>query len=399
MQAGSQSFGWCWLRPLHNSASPQLEGRSLSTPLMERPRTSHYERRSITTLWRPKTGQGTQQGSGRDNATKMSSQPTSAPYLKQDTLETRRGGASENSWYETDFNGEPCVGPSRRPSGAESAPKENKTVGRQPSRRERLSSLFLPKLKERAAMQEERLGNAKHSHTGSWLRRAKSTTLRIGRKPLLEHCEPQEADDLEHIAAEAHLMSEHSIDPTRLHGGAAARASAAAASRERFEFSRSPIQKDLSKIKDADLSTDSESGIGIDLKDSSDHASDTGSSTLPRLDPASLPPELFDHVISYLDALSVMHAELVSRKWLETAGSYRTWRGLFGTDFNDKRSVSRRVALNVGGFGLGSAVRAQDWKQMWKSRMALDARWRDGYAAAIYLEGHRDSVYCVQFDE
>ena len=36
---------------------------------------------------------------------------------------------------------------------------------------------------------------------------------------------------------------------------------------------------------------------------------------------------------------------------------------------------------------------------MWKTRKALQQRWRDGYAAAIYLEGHTDSVYCVQFDD
>lgn len=32
-------------------------------------------------------------------------------------------------------------------------------------------------------------------------------------------------------------------------------------------------------------------------------------------------------------------------------------------------------------------------------RQALDRRWKDGKAAAIYLQGHTDSVYCVQFDE
>nr|ANM86684.1 F-box and WD40 domain protein [Cladonia uncialis subsp. uncialis]AUW30870.1 putative F-box and WD40 domain protein [Cladonia uncialis subsp. uncialis] len=36
---------------------------------------------------------------------------------------------------------------------------------------------------------------------------------------------------------------------------------------------------------------------------------------------------------------------------------------------------------------------------MWRARSALEQRWKDGYAAAIYLEGHSDSVYCVQFDE
>ena len=41
----------------------------------------------------------------------------------------------------------------------------------------------------------------------------------------------------------------------------------------------------------------------------------------------------------------------------------------------------------------------RDWKGMWKVRKALHSRWADGYAAAIYLEGHQDTVYCVQFDK
>ena len=36
---------------------------------------------------------------------------------------------------------------------------------------------------------------------------------------------------------------------------------------------------------------------------------------------------------------------------------------------------------------------------MWRARKALNQRWQKGRAAAIYLDGHSDSVYCVQFDE
>ena len=55
--------------------------------------------------------------------------------------------------------------------------------------------------------------------------------------------------------------------------------------------------------------------------------------------------------------------------------------------------------VDVGGFGLGKQRPDQDWKKMWKIRKSLQSRWISGSAAAIYLEGHRDSVYCVQFDE
>lgn len=49
--------------------------------------------------------------------------------------------------------------------------------------------------------------------------------------------------------------------------------------------------------------------------------------------------------------------------------------------------------------GLGRIRPEQDWKKMFLVRRALDLRWEQGKAAAIYLDGHKDSVYCVQFDE
>lgn len=53
----------------------------------------------------------------------------------------------------------------------------------------------------------------------------------------------------------------------------------------------------------------------------------------------------------------------------------------------------------IGGSGLGNAGPNQDWKSIWRARKALNQRWQEGHAAAIYLDGHSDSVYCVQFDE
>lgn len=49
--------------------------------------------------------------------------------------------------------------------------------------------------------------------------------------------------------------------------------------------------------------------------------------------------------------------------------------------------------------GLGPSLPDQDWKAMLKARKELNSRWSNGKAFAIYLEGHTDSVYCVQFDE
>ena len=61
--------------------------------------------------------------------------------------------------------------------------------------------------------------------------------------------------------------------------------------------------------------------------------------------------------------------------------------------------IHNSPASSIGGSGLGKRRPDQNWKRMWKVRKMLDNRWLKGQAAAIYLEGHKDSVYCVQFDE
>jgi hypothetical protein len=61
--------------------------------------------------------------------------------------------------------------------------------------------------------------------------------------------------------------------------------------------------------------------------------------------------------------------------------------------------TKKLVQFQIGGLGLGKTGADQDWKSMWRARKALHQRWHDGHAAAIYLDGHSDSVYCVQFDE
>lgn len=95
-------------------------------------------------------------------------------------------------------------------------------------------------------------------------------------------------------------------------------------------------------------------------------------------------------MLSFLDAQSLVQAELISRGWYQIASSRHAWKHVYCTEFvnagHEDRAVQERLVLG------------QDWKSMWRTRKALDQRWLDGYAAAIYLEGHTDSVYCVQFD-
>ena len=199
--------------------------------------------------------------------------------------------------------------------------------------------------------------------------------------------------------------------PDSTTSGAAARA-AAAAQNQMLRFSQN------SRLAEPEVSRDSESGIGIEVRDGAGENSETPIPVVrgglwpefsivclgfnARTDPASiLPEELVAQILSYLDATSLINAELVSRRWQISAGSNRIWRHVFLGEFEQSRQSHQNqlAAVQIGGRGLGKYVGDQHWKKMWRARTALHQRWVDGHAAAIYLEGHTDCVYCVQFDE
>jgi len=189
------------------------------------------------------------------------------------------------------------------------------------------------------------------------------------------------------------------ILPDDLCAGAAARA-AAAAQNEQMELARLEMAKmewDWIKTSEMRLTNDSESGIGIDLRDGSD-LSDTELDIL-RIDPVSyLPSEVMAQVLSYLDPASLMEAESVSKSWYRQASSPHVWKHVFRGAY-PHRPASATATKKKQPVGLGKSVPNQDWKRMYFVRRALEQRWKEGKAAAIYLHGHQDSVYCAQFDE
>lgn len=183
------------------------------------------------------------------------------------------------------------------------------------------------------------------------------------------------------------------IFPNDMYAGAAARAAAAAQN----EMAR--VERDSAKLSDARLPQDSESGIGIDLRDRSEELSDVDLEEIVRLDPAKyLPTEIMSQVFSYLDPQSLMQSELVSHAWRGQASSRHIWRQVFRRVYGHSRpsGISSKKKQSA---GLGKTIPNQDWKRMFFVRRALDDRWKEGKAAAIYLHGHTDSVYCAQFDE
>ncbi|THC96089.1 hypothetical protein EYZ11_004411 [Aspergillus tanneri] len=180
------------------------------------------------------------------------------------------------------------------------------------------------------------------------------------------------------------------ILPNDRYAGAAARAAAAA-------------QNELAKAErdgwvDAKLPRDSESGIGIDLRDRSE-LSDVDQDMV-RVDPvAYLPPEVMSQVFTNLDPESLLQSELVSRVWNEQASSRHVWRHVFRRAYGHSRPSGTSPEKKKQSLGLGKPHPNQDWKRMFFVRRALEHRWKEGKAAAIYLHGHTDSVYCAQFDE
>ncbi|KAI3177033.1 hypothetical protein DTO027I6_1932 [Penicillium roqueforti] len=182
--------------------------------------------------------------------------------------------------------------------------------------------------------------------------------------------------------------------PNHMSAGAAARA-AAAAQNEQMEAARKAELEN--KMLDLRVPQDSESGICIDLGDRSD-TSDSELLAMTRLDPvALLPAEITSHIFSYLDPDSLMDAELVSRAWCRASSSH-VWRHVFRNAYG-RRPLSETASKVKLSSGLGKSIPNQDWKKKFLVRRALDQRWKDGKAAAIYLQGHEDSVYCSQFDE
>lgn len=255
--------------------------------------------------------------------------------------------------------------------------------------------------------------------TSGWLHRCMSTSLKSNRpyEPSIPSLAPppyqgsSNLEDEDFTALPA--MPSPSTDPPKpsLVSGAAARA-AAAAQNELFDSIRNM------RLAEPKLTRDSESGVGIDVQDRADSLAEfdfgidlpivrkgenEAYDTKPYYadscpDPLSvLPEELVGHILSFLDASSLMQAELVSHDWHRSASSQHVWGEVFRAEFQEHSQSSAATART--GPGLGRALFGQNWKNMWRARKALQQRWLDGYAAAIYLEGHTDSVYCVQFDE
>lgn len=122
------------------------------------------------------------------------------------------------------------------------------------------------------------------------------------------------------------------------------------------------------------------------------------------LDPvSSLPAELSCLILSMLPASTLKSAEVVSHRWRKIATDPHLWRIMFQRDYGGaliRPPTGPFLPKLMGGLGIGKpGVVEQPWKRMYVAKRQLERRWETGEATAIRLNGHTDSVYCVQFDE
>jgi F-box and WD-40 domain protein 1/11 len=176
-------------------------------------------------------------------------------------------------------------------------------------------------------------------------------------------------------------------------GGAAARATAAAQNewlgRSRgFLFTEDPFE-------------DQESGIGISVNapELAPTTDVVASGSISRVDFISyLPTEIAIQILAYLNQTSLRQAAMVSRRWATVTSSEHVWREVFLREQRKTYATSEPLALGAG-LGLPTFKPDHDWKDLYRIKNQLERNWVQGTAESVYLNGHLDSIYCVQFDE
>ncbi|TDZ34822.1 Beta-TrCP [Colletotrichum spinosum] len=146
--------------------------------------------------------------------------------------------------------------------------------------------------------------------------------------------------------------------------------------------------------------TDRESGIGITVAHTeSDPELEADDANISRIDFVSqLPVELAIQILAHLDATALRTASRTSRHWHELVRNQHVWRESFLREKTGTYATSLPVQPGAGQ-GVPAIVPGVDWKQVYQVKEELDRRWKEGKARPVYLNGHLDSIYCLQFDE
>lgn len=199
------------------------------------------------------------------------------------------------------------------------------------------------------------------------------------------------------------MGSEPPVIPT--HTGGAAKA--AAAMQNEF-FARQSMQHTwLNASSSEDGGNDRESGIGIAVTVPSIEVDDADQedavppqdANISRLDFVTrLPAELAIHVLAYLDAAALAKASTVSSDWDRIIRNQHIWRESCLRETTTTYATSGPVKPGTG-LGIPPVMPSNDWRRIYQTKQELSQRWKGGKARPVYLNGHTDSIYCLQFDE
>lgn len=112
----------------------------------------------------------------------------------------------------------------------------------------------------------------------------------------------------------------------------------------------------------------------------------------------TLPSEITFQIFVLLDLPSLIRATLTCRDWLNFIQSPDIWRHIFYREkpigcANELPVKSRK------GSRLSKIEPGVDWKAIYRTRHELVQGWKKGRARPVFMQGHRDAVYCLQFDE
>ncbi|PKS10387.1 hypothetical protein jhhlp_002138 [Lomentospora prolificans] len=164
----------------------------------------------------------------------------------------------------------------------------------------------------------------------------------------------------------------------------------------------------LAHVPGEDCGNDRESGIGItvagsvseaDIYESKRASLQTQDGSISRIDfITQLPTELAIQILSQLDAAGLLTASQVCRDWRDTVANQHIWRESFLREKTATYATSGPIRPGAG-LGVPSVKPTNNWRDIYCAREELDARWRRGEAKSVYLNGHLDSIYCLQFDE
>lgn len=199
--------------------------------------------------------------------------------------------------------------------------------------------------------------------------------------------------------------------PSDCSAGEAARKAAAASNGVRFnqpnyQQSRSTRREQYNKrmsVCSNPGASDSGAELGSNADiDMLDDASSEDENDLVAVDPvAVLPTEIVTLIFSHLDPQSLKACRNVSKSWAPLTKDSLLWRGQYLQQYQKQNYVSP-APIQIGGVGTGLPKQPlQQWERMFNARRKIDKNWARGDQGGkgVYLAGHTDSVYCVQFDE